>query len=80
MTIKTRTVVVREITRLNLSVNGNPRFAITWEREDGSLVTRQTCSDASFNYEVGNPGFRAGDTVVLSFTKAERICAMERPS
>ena len=76
--MKTRVVKIHQITRLNNSVNGNPRFAITWERPaDGELVTRQTASDHAFCYEVGNAGLRAGDTVELTFTKAERISGMK---
>lgn len=74
---KTRIVRIHKITRINNSTNGNPRFAITWERPtDGSLVTRQTASDHAFNYEVGNLGLRAGDTVELIFTPAGRISGM----
>jgi hypothetical protein len=75
---QTRTVEIHSISRLNNSVNGNPRFAITWIRPaDGELVTRQTASDHTFCYEIGNVGLRAGDTVELTFTKAERISGMK---
>ena len=70
-------VKIREITRLNNSRNGNPRFAITWEDPlNGNLVTRRTAHDASFNYEIGNRGLRTGDFVEITFTKAERIANM----
>ena len=70
-------VKIREITRLNNSRNGNPRFAITWEDPlNGNLVTRRTASDASFNYEIGNPGLRTGDFVEITFVQSECIANM----
>ena len=72
-------VTIESITRLNNSVNGNPRWAVTWDKSTDSvpnLVTRQTVSDASIGYEIGNPGYRAGSTVDLHLTRAGRIAYM----
>jgi hypothetical protein len=60
---------IETIKRLNLSVNGNPRFHFTFS--DGTEAT--SMSDAAFCYAVGNPGMRTGDLVVLEFTRAGRI-------
>lgn len=71
------TVKMLGIERLKNSANGNPRFAITWAREsDDGLVTRQTASNAAIGYEIGNPGYRVGDSVVITLTNAERIIFM----
>lgn len=76
--LRTLDVTLVKITRLHNSVNGNPRHAITWERAvDGALLTRQTSSDASINYAVGNRGLRVGDRVRLTLTRAERICDID---
>ena len=40
--------------RLNNSVNGNPRFEITFSGDNGELFTGKTASDYSFNYNVEN--------------------------
>lgn len=63
---------IETIERLSLSVNGNPRFTFTFS--DGTDAI--SSSDASFNYEVGNPGYRVGDLVEITFTRAGRIAYM----
>jgi hypothetical protein len=60
---------IESIKRLNLSVNGNPRFRFTFS--DGEVA--DSMSDAGFCYAVGNPDMRAGDTVVIERTRAGRI-------
>lgn len=62
------TGTITKITRLVNSTNGNPRFAICI---DGAPYT--TGSDHSFNYEVGNPGLRVGDTVTYTLTRSGKI-------
>jgi hypothetical protein len=65
---------IASIERLNLSSNGNPRFRFQFG--DGSSALSQ--SDAAFGYEVGNPGFRAGDRVGVKFSRAGRVEHMVR--
>lgn len=59
--------------RLTNSANGNPRFRFHWEDGGSSDLS----SDAAVGYQIGNPGLRDGDTVVVSFTKAGRVAYME---
>lgn len=65
----TEIVRISWIERLNNSVNGNPRFTFCLNGEE----VVQSMSDASFCYAVGNPGMRAGDTVVIERTRSGRI-------
>jgi len=51
-------VRIRSIDRLRNSYSGNPRFRISWR-----YGAANTAADASYNYEIGNPGFRVGDLV-----------------
>lgn len=65
----------REITsieRLRCTSYGNPRFRIGL---DGQPAT--TTSNASFCYEIENPGYRVGSHVRVQFTRAGRIANME---
>ena len=62
-------LTIATIERRNSSVYGNPRFLIAFT--DGTSAL--TMSDASFCYAIGNPGMRAGSTVSVEFTRAERI-------
>ena len=55
-------VTITHIERLNNSVNGNPRFEITFS--DGS--THRTQSDASISYSITNKEFRGPINVWLS--------------
>lgn len=73
-------VQIESIERLNLSVNGNPRFRIHYSYVGlgTHYASAITSSDHAFCYEVGNPGLRAGDTVDLTFTRAGRISGMKR--
>lgn len=64
--------------RLGNSANGNPRFRFHWASKgegddwvDGGASDLQ--SDVAFGYEVGNPGFRDGDTVDVKFSKAGSV-------
>jgi hypothetical protein len=72
-------VTIESLEGLSCSVNGNPRYKVHYSfvglgSHYDSAITK---SDSAFNYEIGNPGYRAGDTVELSFTKAGRISAIE---
>ncbi len=67
------TRVIESLSRLRNSVNGNPRYRITFT--DGSSAV--TSSDRSFAYEMGNPGMREGSTVSVEFTRAGRISHMQ---
>lgn len=69
------TGTIEAITRLPNSTNGNPRFrlAVAREDDDGVLEMFTTQSDASYGYEIGNPGHRVGDRVTFTLTKAGRI-------
>ena len=65
--------------RLNCSVNGNPRWRIViLTQVDGITDSRilLTSSDISDAYAVGNPGFRRGDRVRFTLTRAGRITHM----
>jgi hypothetical protein len=72
------------IERLTNSRNGNPRFKINYDGqyEDGGKVTSHanTASDASFNYEIGNRGFRVGDMVDLTIGGRGTIIGIKVPS
>lgn len=63
---------IKSIERLNSSTNGNPRYRLEWVNGSQAM----TSSDASCAYEVGNPGYREGDTVEVTFTRAGRIATM----
>lgn len=53
--------------RLVSSRNGNPRFSITLVSESNDFIgTWNTAADHSFNYDIGNPGFRTGSTVTIT--------------
>lgn len=64
------------IERENASVNGNPRYSIAWDDCLSWCGEALTQSDAAISYDIGNPGFRAGDWVRLQFTRAGRISHM----
>jgi hypothetical protein len=57
---------IESLERLTNSRNGNPRFAITLGDTDGIFGTWNTAADASFSYEIGNPGKRVGSWVILT--------------
>jgi hypothetical protein len=59
------------LTRLNSSVNGNPRFRVHFT--DGSSAI--TMSDAAFCYGIENREMLAGP-VMVEFTRAGRISDM----
>jgi hypothetical protein len=59
---------IERFDRLNCSVNGNPRYRVTFT--DGAVL--DSMSDASWCYAVGNPGMRVGSTVAIE-TRAGRI-------
>lgn len=59
--------------RLNNSVNGNPRFAVSIEGH-GAYVTS---SDAALSYEIENLQ-RSGDVVEWTLTRAGRLAYAER--
>ena len=59
------------VKRLNDSVWGNPRYAVTLT-EDGETVTRKTSSDESAAYDF-NSNIRTGDTIVITVTRAGLI-------
>jgi hypothetical protein len=72
---------ISAIERLKNSVNGNPRFSISFAsigagesfHYGGSAITS---SDHSFCYKIGNPGLRVGSVVRVEFTRAGRICGL----
>jgi len=66
-------VKIESIERLNNSVNGNPRFRFYLSGNGEYGEEAFSMSDAAFCYAVGNPGMRAGDTVVIERTRAGRI-------
>ena len=82
---------IDELVRLNNSVNGNPRYRVTLVTSgtedhaphtgddcDGDHLYRvlNTAADASFNYEIGNPGRRAGSLVTVTLNGRGSISDM----
>lgn len=60
------TGTLHKIERLNCSASGNPRYRLTLHpSDDGYLVSWNTATDYSFNYDIGNPGYRVGSPVTL---------------
>lgn len=64
---------IESIERLGNSVNGNPRFKLTFNN-CGPFVTSSDIMDA---YTVGNPGIREGDVVQFTVTRANRITTIQ---
>jgi len=70
------------MTRLNNSVNGNPRWRVTLATQvpaetDADLTTHITQSDGSIGYSLQNAEYR--DTnVMVSFSRAGRIADVKR--
>ena len=62
--------------RLNCSVNGNPRFDITFFDGDGEYTYR-TSSDSACNYDVENL-LHSRDRVNVYVTRAGRVYRMDR--
>lgn len=61
-------LVIESLERRNNSVNGNPRWRVTFT----SGLVADTMSDAMVSYELNNPEFR--DTPLeVSFTRAGNI-------
>ena len=83
---------IDRLERLKNSYNGNPRWAVTleWVGLGTNWDTWNTASDASFNYEIGNKGYRVGDkvrltiggrgTVVAIVSQTDGASGMERAS
>lgn len=68
----TQTRTIEKLERLKLSVNGNPRFRVTFT--DGSVAQTQT--DSSVGYSIENPEYR-DVPVVISFTRTGRIFGVD---
>ncbi len=66
-------VQIRAIERLTLSTNGNPRFRLALDDMLSWADMAQTSSDYAFNYEIGNPGYRVGDWVYVTYSRAGRL-------
>lgn len=60
---------ISRIERLKNSAHGNPRFRFHFD--DATSANLQ--SNSAFGYEVGNPGFREGDTVQVSLSRAGTV-------
>lgn len=73
----TSRVRIDEITRMTNSRNGNPRFSIGYRHADGGRTWAATAADASFNYEIGNPGYRVGNFVLMTIGGRGTIVAIE---
>lgn len=72
-TAKTVTTILHGVTRLNNSVNGNPRF--TLHTDDGDFTLQ---SDAACGYEVTNYSNRAPVAVKLTMRgKTERVYGID---
>ena len=72
---------IETIERIKNSYSGNPRFRIELmtETTTGNRWCHRfnTAADASFNYEVGNPGLRVGDMVIVLLNGRGTISGME---
>jgi hypothetical protein len=68
--------VIDSIVRLRSSVNGNPRYEITFT--DGTVA--RTASDHQFATFVENQGMRNGDTVRVEINGKGTISHMEPKS
>ena len=66
------TATISEITRLENSTNGNPRYEISFE----GLPSRRTGTDAAVGYAVEN--HRVGDRVVVTLDGRKTIVDLER--
>lgn len=67
-----QTLTIASLERLRLSVNGNPRFRVTFT----SGLVAQTQTDGSIGYAIENPEYR-DVPVVVTFTRAGRIIDVE---
>lgn len=71
-------VRLESVERLTNSYYGNPRFRLSWSttgwREYGAA---NTAADASYNYEIGNKGLRAGDFVELELNGRGTVKSIE---
>ncbi len=67
-----RVLTIASLERMKLSVNGNPRFKVTFT--DGTVAQTQT--DASIGYAIENSEYR-DVPVRVSFTPAGRIWNVE---
>jgi hypothetical protein len=56
------------------SLNGNPRWQLGFEGESGVVPT---AADHAVGYEIGNPGYRVGDTVDVTFNSLGYVETME---
>jgi len=63
--------------RLTNSVNGNPRYILTFTDGDLGSWTYQTKSDASCSYDVDN-FVRSRERINVWLTKADRVDVMEK--
>ena len=85
MTTKTKQaphkVRILELNRVRNSTNGNPRWEVLYLTADGNRGMAKTGADAAFGYEIGNPGYRVGDDVLVTFNTAwQTIATMEAQS
>ena len=71
------TVWIIHAKRLRNSVNGNPRWDITFTDGDLGSWTYRTSSDAMCNYDVENL-LHTKDLVNVYVTRANRVCVIER--
>ena len=71
---------IERIDRLPNSVNGNPRYRFELVEEskagDGYLFGTLLSSDAAVGYQIGNPGYRVGDRVMVGWTRAGLVRTM----
>ena len=63
--------------RLNNSVNGNPRWDVTFTDGKVGSWTYRTSSDSMCNYDVENL-LRSKELVDVYVTRADRVCRIER--
>jgi hypothetical protein len=68
--------VIDSIARLKKSINGNPRYEITFT--DGTIA--RTAADHQFATFIDNPGMRDGDTVRVEINGKGTISHMEPKS
>jgi len=76
--VEYKRVRIEKIERLACSAVGNPRFRIQYSTPGWtSYHSGITKADASFNYEIGNRGFRERDVVLVKLNGNGNILDMK---
>lgn len=71
-----QTFTIHKLERLNNSVNGNPRYEVYYNDDEGNFNHATTTSDAAFCYGIENDIYTRDKPQVLAaleFTRAGKI-------